>query len=464
MAEHEAFDAEAESHDLDNAYRINLTDYCEPCHLDRLMEEIKPQLEGLGRVSVVERNARFLLLGLIASRYAGKEYLSFPRGNSTWSAFTSGMNPSDISSTLTKVVDKFIKLGWVEQFKGYQNRAYGGRGSRWSRIRTLQPLSQLLDRYSPPYHLVIQHPNTPRILVRNEAKQAVYLKTRTALKEIARMEEQLEAYNSLISRTEIGITGSDVFYLQRQKATYRVFNRSSLSHGGRFYGGWWEQMKKEHRPFITINGAPTVELDYSAQHPHLLYGLYAGVSYQEGALPNQPKDAYTFGSHPREVNKALLLKLISAKSVEEAASSTKLEFNRRLTQAKESNNRQAAALWGPIAFCFDNPTFFKDILETEIRQAHEPIYPYFATDLGTKLMRVDSTVAEFILREMTEVELPVLCVHDSFICREEDAPTLNTIMKRAYLEQSYGDESLALSLPPIKITKKDEGSRIYIVT
>ena len=61
-----------------------------------------------------------------------------------------------------------------------------------------------------------------------------------------------------------------------QSDLHRVFNRSSFNLGGRLYGAWWENIPKELRQCITINGNPTIELDFPHLHPTLLY-IEAGV-------------------------------------------------------------------------------------------------------------------------------------------------------------------------------------------
>ena len=41
--------------------------------------------------------------------------------------------------------------------------------------------------------------------------------------------------------------------------------------GGRFYYGWWQEIPKGYRKYITIDEGFTIELDYSALHPHMVY-------------------------------------------------------------------------------------------------------------------------------------------------------------------------------------------------
>lgn len=54
----------------------------------------------------------------------------------------------------------------------------------------------------------------------------------------------------------------------------RIFNNghTDMRHGGRLYGGFWMDLKKEERRSgIIIDGEPVTELDYSAMMPRLLY-------------------------------------------------------------------------------------------------------------------------------------------------------------------------------------------------
>ncbi len=58
--------------------------------------------------------------------------------------------------------------------------------------------------------------------------------------------------------------------LYQERTVRRIFNNGSFEEGGRFYGGWWERIPSRYRPHITIDGMPTVEMDYSAIQPRLL--------------------------------------------------------------------------------------------------------------------------------------------------------------------------------------------------
>ena len=63
----------------------------------------------------------------------------------------------------------------------------------------------------------------------------------------------------------------------------RVFGRGSFERGGRFYGGWWQNIPSAYRSVISINGKPTIEMDYSQYHPNILYNLHQAVLGNEDA-------------------------------------------------------------------------------------------------------------------------------------------------------------------------------------
>src|SRR5690606_32939140 len=91
-----------------------------------------------------------------------------------------------------------------------------------------------------------------------------------------------------------------------RRTLYRVFNNGAFDHGGRFYGGWWQQVPSRYRKLITINGFPTAELDYSNMQIAMLYA-------REG-LP-LAADAYTLDGFPAEKRKLVkqaTFKLINA--------------------------------------------------------------------------------------------------------------------------------------------------------
>ena len=92
-----------------------------------------------------------------------------------------------------------------------------------------------------------------------------------------------------------------------QRSLYRVFNDAEFKTGGRFYGGWWQNIPKEYRKHLAVNGKRMVELDYSNQHPTILYA-WENVE--------RPADCYAdvikLADFPEFLNKSDLRNMIKA--------------------------------------------------------------------------------------------------------------------------------------------------------
>jgi hypothetical protein len=68
----------------------------------------------------------------------------------------------------------------------------------------------------------------------------------------------------------------------------------------------------------------------------------------------------------------------------------------------------------------------------KLRDLHPDIAEFFCTGAGIELQNEDSQIASIIMNRFTKAGSPVLPVHDSFICYEEDAPELREAMREAF--------------------------------
>ncbi|WP_404933713.1 hypothetical protein [Nitratireductor sp. L15S-10] len=185
---------------------------------------------------------------------------------------------------------------------------------------------------------------------------------------------------------------------------YRVFNNGDFDQGGRFYGGWWQGIPRQYRRFITINGYPTAELDYSNMQIAMLYA-------QVGEALND--DAYSLEGFPashRRLLKTTLLKMINADGV---------------IPPPRINERPDGWEWNQI--------------QEALREKHQPIARYFNSGIGVRLQRIDSDIAERVVLAMRERGALALPIHDSFIVWEGRQDQLRTAMADAYRECVGGD-------------------------
>ena len=163
---------------------------------------------------------------------------------------------------------------------------------------------------------------------------------------------------------------------------HRVFNRRSFSLGGRFYGGWWQNIPSELRAAITINGIDSVEMDYPRLHPTLLYAEVGAPLHG---------DPYELPGRPRDLVKIAFNTLVNADTRQAAISSIANEIR------GEGAFSKAEALVG------------------EIESKHRPIAHMFGSGAGLRLMRRDSDMTERLLLRLIRRGIVPLPIHDSYI-------------------------------------------------
>jgi hypothetical protein len=198
---------------------------------------------------------------------------------------------------------------------------------------------------------------------------------------------------------------------QSAKALYRVFNRN-WTNGGRLYGGWWEHVDGVERPHITIDGEPTIEIDFGTMHPAILY-------YAVG----KPMDIepYHLPPYSRELCKETFQRLLN-----------------RGARTGGADIQKAKTFRTPDGISFS--TFMADYKRHLSGVAHT-----FGKNIGLILQREDSDLALAILNEMDKQGVAALPVHDSFIVKKRHRDQLEVAMRAIYFAR-YGVEA-ALNIP-----------------
>jgi hypothetical protein len=236
------------------------------------------------------------------------------------------------------------------------------------------------------------------------------------------MRDKLRLINNKLNQTRISLDITDQQYVELQEKINttqdqerrtidftnfnlnRVFNNSSWSQGGRFYGGWWQNIPKEYRKYIDINHKPTVELDYSGHHIRMLYA-------SEGLAA--PEDPYDLTEFEREDQKLAVLTMLNA--------------------SDKNTALKAMAYKGILK---------ARILSIALSERHSQIQQHFFTGVGLNLMYQDSQVAEKVMLQMLDRGATVLPVHDSFIVRNSYSDELEEVMKNVFEEQYMQGASL----------------------
>jgi hypothetical protein len=321
---------------------------------------------------------------------------------------------------LIKVMDGLIEKGYVEPVTFSFNKVT--KIGRCSRIRATDKLTDLLvDRFGFTEEIVALREDGEVIILKDDDK---VLMDYTDDDVTDAMRAQVERYNEFLQKTYIdlhhdGYVPENALYVDlTAKTVRRIFNNGSFMQGGRYYGGFWMGLPSGLRQRIIINNQKVVECDYSGIHIHLLYAM-EGINY--GA---KGKDAYTLPNYgddnkTRQLFKTLLLSALNAATETKAI---------RALQEKINYNKS------------DYPTVIptlKDVL-SDFKEYHRPIAKYLGTGAGLELMYHDSQMAERVITEMMDNGIPVLSVHDSFICPTLNYQLLYDTMKKAY-ETYYAD-------------------------
>lgn len=184
---------------------------------------------------------------------------------------------------------------------------------------------------------------------------------------------------------------------------FRVFNRPDWTEGGRFYGGWWQQVPRGSRKHITINGKATCEQDFSSLHLRLLYA-------KVGEPAPNIDDPYSlpYGVEHREAVKKAFNVIVNCSG------------KPRQDSVPEFSSLQLRKTWRQFL--------------SGIVKLHQPISSYFYSGEGTRLQRVDADIAERVMLKLVASGYPCLPLHDSFITFATLDDELGQIMETAAAE------------------------------
>ena len=327
-----------------------------------------------------------------------------------------------VSYKLINIVNELSKTGLI----GFKP------GSEWSgKVSRIWPKANLIRLFEGVKFSVEDiKPLMERecIILRNKDKKDIEYEESYNTHQ---MREHLRGYNELLHRTFIDIPSLDKPVIQKKgdknsiritqnnKFVRRTFHNSTFEEGGRYYGGWWQNIPKEFRKEIYINDMPTIEDDYSALHLMLVYSKF-GLEYDWKEDPYHiPIKFINSEEEERLVGKLFLLTALNAKTTQSGFKAARSEFT-------DNNIRY------PGEFTDE---FLNDYLNKVINK-HPPLEDYLCSNAGVELMNIDSQIIEKIVNRFTKKKIPILCLHDSFIVSVEHDDELKTQMLKSIKEVS----------------------------
>ena len=188
----------------------------------------------------------------------------------------------------------------------------------------------------------------------------------------------------------------------------RIFNNGSFQEGGRFYGGWWQQIPGDYRTLLTINGKRTVQLDYS--------GMHFSIMYAQLGMDTPMEDPYAlegYGGHLRGHIKRAFNIIINCATRAQAIGS----IDGRIGKGQLSSELLSG-----------------ERLIRAFNETHPLLRDKIASGEGIRGQFVDSRVAERILLKGIDIGLCILPIHDGFITTKGDEFVLESLMNDAFRE------------------------------
>jgi hypothetical protein len=372
--------------------------------------------------------------------------IGFSKGREAYTV-GSRYNGLFVPRKVVNVEELLAEVGYIEELKPFHNDDPKSRNYT-TRIRHTEALRDLFAELTIDLHDIDTHTNEECIVLHDKYvddpdddanRKIEYNDKDLPADELAlvnTLRGQLTAYNRLLKQTFIDIPSYTFSTFTRtikngpyagrkqtislgpdNKFVIRVFNgglAGKWQRGGRFYRGWWQQIDKEDRCKIYINDKPTLEVDFKAFHPNLLSNelgvKLSGDPYDLGELVLP--DVITTNEEQREYVKLLVLMGINADSDKKAYKAFR-NSDRKDKLGQSLTDIQLGLLLD--AFINKHPQF-KGVLNT---------------GQALRLMNIDSQIANMVLDHFTNKNIPVLCIHDSFIIQYDKEPELRRILDQA---------------------------------
>lgn len=325
---------------------------------------------------------------------------------------------SGISVTaLRSIRDGLEALGFVQIKRGFYDREGRGRSKATQLLPTAEFAEiarqcglRIWDVNSPPCDVICMNQAMPpvgpmpngvaasgevvRALNSLNARRSLSLTDDAARRVLARMADRMRGGCSLIATT-----GYDecAIYLKR------IF-KYDWGQGGRLYGGFWQNIPREERANLLIDGGVTAELDYVTLHPRILYA---------------------------DVGRALDFDPYLVPGFDVPRGMGKRTFNRLLNGAWDECAVHPLAFRPEDRGCFSSRAEFRSYVAS-MRGCLSDIGHCLGSALGLGLQRRDSELALDVISRCMGIGVPIYPIHDSFVVLADDMERVRREMSLAF--------------------------------
>ncbi|MGX5733398.1 hypothetical protein [Bosea thiooxidans] len=208
------------------------------------------------------------------------------------------------------------------------------------------------------------------------------------------------ALNAHVAQADIAFLGDGLGAINtHDRHQRRLFNGppdNPLQGNGRLYGGFWQNLKRERRGALRINGEETAIADYSSMFVRLAYARL-GISPPAGDLYAVP-------------------------GLEDHREAVKV-----LTSTLFFDQRQRSS-WPKDGGLVVPPGWPLPKARAAILGSHPALRSCFGRGLGHELMRLESDIMLAVLDQLREKGVVALNLHDGLIVATGDAMAAQTVM------------------------------------
>lgn len=390
-------------------------------HSYRLAEESRELVEEIHKVCAVadRKDSRLKLEVIIANllRYRDRK------------SVVAALKATE--ATMAPLIHKLHDNGFLDIKMGYRMETEAHRSRIW-------PTSKLLDHF--------ERVHTPGIII--DPPELVELRDEEGKPKKYKDTDKTRSIKAILKKANQVNRAAQILYGKKTLSTalIAIFKRKFTLYGRLHTKGCYHYQgySEDERAQITINGDPTVELDFSGLHPHL---LYAGQGFQ---LDNDPYLAVLDDPNLRDFLKSCLLAILNATSCR--VPGCWVEPKGRKRHYRKAYQRTAAAnAEGGINQRIGYDPKLKEQLGRQgvihasqiieaFQKAHAPIAHHFFSDNdgGLRTMNKDASIAIDVVGHFAKRGIPILAIHDSFIVQQQHKNELYLIMDKAYKKHSGG--------------------------
>lgn len=414
-------DSEQEVHTLTADYSIGLVDKQNSNAIAKLFSELFPKPPNNAKANRLAalQAALYSLNGLVNSdsKYYG---VISPESNTSHKLDERYMTGRITRQTFNKVLKELANHGWLHYFKG--GRGKGHFQGIASLFLVTDKLTNWLAEHEEQLASIDLEPDSELILLKTGSKESKRLCSYGDNEHTNSMRERVRKANELRYKFEWTyqplVKGEsywdgmarDVISHAELKCK-RIFLEESFDVSGRFYCPAQPAKKGIERETIWIDGEATIEIDYKSHHPRLMY---------HKANLEAPEDCYAVDvellpSFAKRMPKGFLRTLLKGVFMRCANASSQREAITSVAQEYTSLSNENA----------------NELVESFEAQ-HKAISGMFYQSAWRWLQALDSKLTDDILNVMTNNEIPVLPIHDSYLVRTRDADILRSVMFDVY--------------------------------